>query len=452
MRINSYIILSIALLAAVGCRSTEEELLFDQTADERVAQATNDLRQKLAAPANGWVMRYRPVPESGTYNVLLNFDADGGVRIRTDFGVNDNEFYDQLNTYRIDNSLGLELIFETYSFFSYLFEQDGATFEAEYEFNFVNETPDGALVFSSKTDLTALTVLALEPAPDNAEALLGRELNANLETLSASLGVVSPVYRLDYAQLDLSLYLSLNTNLRTINFTYASSTTRGNQSLNFTSGYLAEGNQLVLAQPFQLGNFFGTEINISAITLNELVEAGTVESCGEAVAIQQYQGTIAESNTPIVMLPALFDPAGETFPDSVGTYLANPGDIYDNGVSVGARVRQDIDGMIGLVLYNFGGGDDPLVAVGFGIVSNDELVVPVRDYTPVYTGNQIEFNLEDEYRIIIGDTTATIQPVPMNDYLMNLTEGGQTRILQSGPGVYEFFNPCTGWSAILQKL
>ncbi len=152
------------------------------------------------------------------------------------------------------------------------------------------------------------------------------------------------------------------------------------------------------------------------------------------------------------MLPALFDPVGETFPDSVGTYLANPGDIYDNGVSVGARVRQDIDGMIGLVLYNFGGGDDPLVAVGFGIVSNDELVVPVRDYTPVYTGNQIEFNLEDEYRIIIGDTTATIQPVPMNDYLMNLTEGGQTRILQSGPGVYEFFNPCTGWSAILQKL
>ncbi len=217
MRTNRLFLISLALWTITSsCGNNDEELIFDKTADERVAEARADLQQKLTAPANGWIVRYQPVSESGAYNVLLNFDADGGLRIRTDFGANDNEFYDQANTYRVDNSLGLELIFESYSFFSYLFEQNQATFEAEYEFVYVNETPNGELVFTSKTDLsfTSSTIVVLEPAPDNAEQLLGRALNADLETLSSTLGVVSPVYRLSYLDRDLSLYLSLNTFLR----------------------------------------------------------------------------------------------------------------------------------------------------------------------------------------------------------------------------------------------
>lgn len=447
-----FMLCSALLLLSGACNNSDEELIFDKTADERAAAAINDLEQRLVAPPNGWIVRYQPVPESGAYNVLLNFGADGNVRIRTDFGVNDNEFYDQTVTYRVDNSLGLELIFETYSFFSYLFEQNQATFEAEYELNFANETPDGELIFSSKTDLTALTVLAFEPAPENAEALLGRELNANLEALSSSLGVISPVYRLNYANRDLSLYLSLDTDLRTLSFTYATSLAdEGGRAIDVTTGYVVQGNSLILGEPLT-GNFLGTEISILAINLDELVDGGTIEACGQPLVIQQYRGSVAESNDPVALLPTLFDPAGATFPNDAGTYLANPGDIYDNGVSVGARVREDIAGMIGLVLYNFGGGENPFVAVGFGIVANDELVVPVRDFAPVYTDNQIDFNLANNYSIVIGDTTALIDSVSMNSYLDNLTTGGRTRILQSGPGVYEMFNPCTGWSAVLQRL
>ena len=439
-------------MLTTACNENEDNLIFEKTADERVAEATAELKQRLVAPPNGWIVRYQPIPESGVYNVLLNFSEDGNVRIRTDFGANDNEFYDQNITYRIDNSLGLELIFENYSFFSFLFEQNAATLEAEYEFNYVNETPEGALVFSSKSDLSSLTILAFEQAQENAESLLGRALNANLETLSASLGVISPVYRLNYANRDLSLYLSFNSFLRTVSFTYATPLSgEGGQAIDFSTGYTVQGNSILLGESLA-GNFQGNEVNIPSITFSQLADAADIEACAQTIDIQQYQGNIGESNETVTLLPTLFDPAGAAFRSNAGTYLANPGDIYDNGESVGRRVTQDIEGMIGLVLYNFDREQDPFVALGFGIISNDELVVPARNFAPTYTDNQVEFNLETEYDIVIGDTTAVLDTIPMNSYINNLVEGGNTRILQSGPGIYEFYNPCTGWSAILRRL
>src|SRR5690606_3310169 len=102
--------------------------------------------------ANPWKMKYTPDETAGSFWVLLNFNDDNTVTIKSDLGANDGEFFEQTLTYRIDSSLGLELIFETYSFFSFLFELDQATFPAEYEFNYVNKTPDNALVFLSKSD------------------------------------------------------------------------------------------------------------------------------------------------------------------------------------------------------------------------------------------------------------------------------------------------------------
>lgn len=440
------------LLLASACSNNEEELLFDKPADERVAEAITTLEQKLTAPANGWILRYQPVEESGTYVVLLNFDQDGGLRIRTDFTVNDNEFYDQANTYRVDNSMGLELIFESYSFFSYLFEQNGASFLAEYEFDYINETPDGDLVFRSKSDPGIPTVLVLQPAPENAESLLGREINTNLDQLSQSLGVISPVYRLDYQNRDLSLFLSLNTLLRRINFTYASPASSNQVRLiNFSTGYTAQGNSLILDEPL-VDNYFGNDVNISAINFRALSDALDIEACDQVFDIQQYQATIAEGGNAVAMLPTLVDPGGSEFQNESGTYLANPGSIYRNGVSVGNQVTQDIEGMIGLVMYYFDNDESPFIALGFGLVQNDELVVPVRDFVPTYTNNQIEFSFDTDYEVVIGDTTAVLDTAAMNTYIRNITEGGRTRILQSNSSTYELYNPCTGWSAIMQRL
>ena len=442
-----------ALLSA--CGNNDDEPIFEKSADERVAEAVAGLEQKLTAPANGWIMRYQPVPESGIYNVLLNFDEEGGLRIRTDFGANDNEFYDQTNTFRVDNSLGLELVIESYSFFSYLFEQDGATFEAEYEFVFVNETPGGELVFTSKTDLsfTSSTIVVLEPAPDNAEALLGRSLNDNLRTLSETISLTAPVYRLNFPNRDLSLYLSLDADVRTVSFTYITTLSgEQGQPVSTTTGYTLQGNTMVLSEPLT-GTFSGAEVNLSAINFNELVDAPPLEVCDQTLPIRQYRGTVAETSEPVALLPTLFDPAGAAFENTSDIFIAGVGNILDNGDSAGEQIVEDIEGVSVLVLYYINNSQNSYLSLGYLIsLSEDNFTIPVKEFTPAYDGNQIQFNFDPEYSFANGDSTATLNTEAMDRYINNITEGGNTRIFQLTANTYEFFNPCTGWSVLLQRL
>ena len=445
--------LSLLLLVA-ACRSSEEELIFDKTADERVAEAIGNLKAQLVAPANGWVTRYQPNGESGAFTVLLNFGEDDNVRIRTDFGINDGEFYDQTVPYRIDNSLGLELIFETYSVFSFFFEVNRATYGGEFEFNYANETPDGALVFSSKNELSPpLTIMVLEPAPENAESLLGRQLSSDLATLSAGLGTISPVYRLAFANRDLSLYLSLDDFTRRISFTYATrSSGAGGQALTFSTGYTAQGNTLVLDEPLT-GNFLGNDITITAINLRALTDAPGIEACGRTFNIQQYEGTLVESGEPVALLPTLFDPAGANFEDVSNIFIAGPADIYNNGVSAAAQITQDIEGFDTFVIYHTNNDRGSFYAMGYLLVLPDNnFTIPVKEFVPTYEENQIQFAFVQTYMFTNGDTTATLNEPALDTYLNNLTQGDSARILQSGPNTYELFNPCTGWSVVLQGL
>lgn len=133
-----------SIIAMLTACKDDEVAIFEKTADERAAEAIASLKADLVAPANGWRIKYRPEAESGSFYVLLDFNEDNTVNIKSDLGYNDGEFFDETVTYRIDNSLGLELIIESYSFFSFLVEEGQAAFQAEYEFNFVNKTPDDA--------------------------------------------------------------------------------------------------------------------------------------------------------------------------------------------------------------------------------------------------------------------------------------------------------------------
>ena len=449
---NHLFSLAFAILLGVlsACGGNDEELIFDKSADERVAEATSTLEQKLAAPTNGWIMRYQPVPESGTYNVLLNFDQDGGVRIRTDFGANDNEFYDQRNTFRVDNSLGLELIVESYSFFSYLFERDNASFEAEYEFVYVNETPNGELVFTSKTDLsfTSSTIIVLEPAPDNAESLLGRSLNNNLDLLSETLALTSPVYRLNYANRDLSLYLSLDSDIRNVSFTYATTLSgeRG-QPVTFTTGYTIEGNSMILAEPLA-GNFSGNEITLSAINFSELVDAPGLLACNQTIPIQQYQGTTAEMNEAVALLPTFFDPAGASFRDDFTFFNSPLGFFFDNGTSVGQQMADEIPGVNSFQFYYIDDQDEPFIAMGYLILGeNDNATFALKDFTATVDDNRIQFEFADDYTLY-NDTTAMVNTEALDFYVNKLTENNEAYLFKLSENVFEMYNPCNGWSAL----
>ena len=188
----------IFIVVFTSCKD-DDIAVFEKTADERVNEAIETLKDDLTDPSNGWKIKYRPESESGSFYVFLKFNEDNTVRILSDLGANDGEFFDQTITYRIDNSLELELILESYCFFSFLFEQDAATFGAEYEFKFVNKTPDDALVFQSKTDVSNPTVLLFEEADANEpELLLGTEVSQNLNTMGEDLDNFSPSLKMTY--------------------------------------------------------------------------------------------------------------------------------------------------------------------------------------------------------------------------------------------------------------
>ncbi len=435
----------VMVMLYVSCQ--EDNSVFEKSADQRVAEAIDSLKSKLIAPPNGWVLQYRPEQASGSFIVLLKFDEDNNVNIRTDFGVNDGEFYDQTITYRIDNSLGLELILENYSFFSYLFEQEDATYLAEYEFNYVNET-NGALIFRSKTDYSSPTTLVFQPAAENDENMLGITLASNLNTLADNLDKVTSVFKLSYTNKDLAFYISFDEFRRTINFNYAgpASGLGNGQSLNFSTGYLIQGDSMIFNTPFS-GNILGQQVSISSIQLNELTNS-SLDACGEPIVINSIKGMIPSSNDAVALETTLFDPTGADFQEASNFFYSPVQLIFNNGTSAGEQIEQDITGALDMQLYYDDNLEDPFLALGFRIQNDNATNTwALRDFSPVIVGNQIQFEFAPNYTLY-GDTTVTVDEEKMNIYLNTLTEGGSTYIFKFSETIFEFYNPCNGWSFV----
>src|SRR5688572_11182883 len=234
MKKGLYIIVCF-IIGITSCDNNDDVAIFEKTADERVAEAIAALKDDLVDADNGWKIKYRPQEGAGSFYLLMTFRDDNTVTIKTDLGVNDGEFFEQTVTYRIDSSLGLELIIESYSFFSLLFEQDNASFLAEYEFNFINRTPDGALVFNSKTDPGTATILLFEVASETDDALLGTTLSTNLNILADDFNKFSSALKLTYQNKDLEFYMAVDNLKRIINITTAArkSNTGIRQNINF---------------------------------------------------------------------------------------------------------------------------------------------------------------------------------------------------------------------------
>jgi hypothetical protein len=436
------------LLTALASCKDEDVNVFDKSADERAAEAIASLKQELVAPADGWKIKYRPEAESGSFYVLMDFDENNKVTIKTDLGAENGEYFEQTITYRIDNSLGLELILENYSFFSFLFEQDQATFGAEYEFNYVNKTPDNALVFSSKTDEGVPTILLFEKASPTDDALLGVELSANLNALANDFKKFTSSLTLTYENKDLAMYISLDERRRTLTVTSASlkTNTQTVKDINFSTPYLIQGDSIVFDQPLQ-GSILGSSISIRSLQLNEISE-GSLAVCSDPIAIHSYSGVTSQGDN-VVLETGLVDVSGNSFAQLSDFYFSPLVYIFDNGTSVSDRITTDIAGAVEMHLYyGYEIGDGTLLyGIGFVIQNPDGTVTfALREFTPVLTDNNIVFNFEPEVSIFGDPTTANVNNV--NIYLDALTAGDKTYVFELNQGVYEFYNPCSGWSFV----
>lgn len=432
---------AIFFLLLVSCKD-DEQRIFETPADERAAAAIADLRSDLVRPQFGWKLKYQPESGSGSYWVLLKFEPNGEVRIQSDLPQNEGEFFDQIITYRIDSSLGLELIFESYSFFSYLFEQDQATFLAEYEFNYASKTPDDDLVFVSKTDPSPRTTVVLQEASEADAALPGQGISANLQKFPSSC-------RITYDARDAAVYLAFDNLRRVALFNYVSLKTDENsgQPVNVMTGYYLRGDSIVFETPLDV-NFNGSRILIKSLLLTEFGEV-PINICPEPSTAPIYDG-LTSLNEAITLETSLYDNGGAAFRTTAEIYGAPVDYLFnEDGMSMGAQVRTDIVGADFFLVYNNYQG---LNAMGFLVANPDgSSAIVVKEYTATYTGNVIELTFADEVSIFRAlDPRTNVENI--DTYLDLLTAGGKTYAYRVNNFFFELYNPCSGWRFYVQIL
>jgi hypothetical protein len=149
LKLISIIVVSVVMfLGVLSCTKNEVKPVFSQTITERTDAFKNKYLDILTTPENGWVCNYSPNKDSGTYTVLMNFKKTGAVAIKSDYktGTIDNTI-----TYRLDKTLKIELVLESFSVFHDIFEINNNNNKGEFVFNILSATND-EVVLESKLD------------------------------------------------------------------------------------------------------------------------------------------------------------------------------------------------------------------------------------------------------------------------------------------------------------
>lgn len=441
-------IIGIWVLLVVLTSCKDDINVFEKSADERAAEAIADLKRELSSPDQGWKLKYRPEDGSGSYNVLLTFDDDDQVTIKTDLGANNGEFFEQTTTYRVDNSLGLELIMESYCFFSYLFEQEQASFGAEYEFNYLRKNDNGSLVFESKSDPIDKTILVFEPASAADQTnLLGQALSLKLEQTTEDLETYTSSYKLTYEDRNVVFFVSIDDFRRTI--TFKSATRKDNTgftSVNFSTPYVIKKDSLVFDSPL-VRTILSNTISIKSIYFDDLSNS-TSNICPNPIELHAIDG-VTSANDDVRLETSLLDASGAQF-HLVDDFFVAPIDLFFvNRISQWPQIEEDIHGALALQLYYNNGG---FYALGF-VIQNDNgsITYALREFTPVLVNNKITFNFSPDVSIF-GEQNTDANVNNINIYLDLLTEGDNTFVFQYSPEIYEFHNPCNGVSVAFQRI
>jgi len=446
-----------------ACTDEEDNL---PSVEERSEEAIEELREELTEPTNGWKLEYSPTGGSGVFFMLLNFDDDGTVNIKSDVVDNDGEFVNQTIPYRIDNALGLELIFETYGVFHYLFELEQAQFGAEFEFLFV-EKDDGKLIFSSKTDFTDVTVLEFELASPSDDNLFSLEEAENLNVFDGLtpqiFGGAPPLQQLVFNDLNKSLFWSIDLTRRVIDFDLVGTGTTieeinanaDNLLLNHTTGYAFFDGSLVLLDPITFTHN-GDEVTIAEVSLSDFSMTGDSFCSLTADNTPVYEASIPGVGA-VTILKSLFNSSGTDFqPMTDQPYSVNVLFVFDeeaNSLFEEGIIGEKFPNATGFVFnYGYDSDEQPAYAVGFFIEdANGENQTYLREFDPTTTeGNKIEVNLTNNF--YYSDTPGVDDEQSLTEITDLIFEGGEMYIYNypvSGATVFRLFNPCNRHEAFL---
>ncbi|MEO9803109.1 MAG: DUF4302 domain-containing protein [Reichenbachiella sp.] len=395
-----------AFLFVTSCSNDLEKLTPPA---ERTAAAINDLENDLIAPANGWTLNYQPTEESGVYYMLLNFNDDGSVRIQSDVPGDNDYFFDQTVAYRIDSRLNLELIFETYGVFHYLFEQNSSTFGAEFEFYYLDRENENLRFLSKSDNLSDQTIISLVPAGASAANVFSRELSENLlayDTISSLFA--GSTQQIALTDQNISIFWSIDVAQRNLTIrgvaegltTMEVITNDNMQELDHTTGYGFFNGKLVLSEPISFSHA-GSNYTFSEITLSNFTETGEVFCTGGTTNSPIYTGSSAGLGNA-TLYKTLFDVKGTEFvPQSESPYSVNVFFVADaNGLSMSESENGSINKYFPEATgfgFNYGYVDtdaDPQPQNAVGLYYEDDAgnqKIALRKFDVVATtGNKLE--------------------------------------------------------------
>lgn len=448
-------------LFAFALTACDDEVADLPPFEERVATAINNLRTDLTAPPNGWRLAYQPTPESGTFLILLKFFPDGSVNIKSDVPDGNGKFYDQTITYRIDNALGLELIFETFGVFHHLFELEQATFGAEFEFLYKRKEGDN-LIFESLSDFTNPTILSFQPAGANDESEFARGISENLIKFKLAnpqiFGTIPPTQQIILNDRNISVFWTIDLDKRNLVAEFAGIGTTRDQVLannrvninQFSKFTYANGN-LVLDEPFSF-TLNGQRNNIQQIPLSDFSFTGP-ELCTSSVTTE---GPLFTGQSPslgsVTVVNSLLSNRGNEFDNFV--YSVNAQFIFDgsgNSLLEEGSIGQKLPNVSGFIFFygvELNDPNVPIYSVGF-IMEDGEIFV--RGFSPTSTAvNLVQITLLDQYYY------SATPPAGTEQSLMEITneifQGGEFYAFDlpvDGIKVFRLYNPCNQYEFFL---
>ncbi len=453
-----WIIYILPLFFLLSCRENDDDI---DSVEKRVQEAIDGLFDDLNEPSNGWKVVYTPTETSGGFFMLLDFALDGTVRVRSDVAANEGEFLDHSMSYRVDNSMRLELIFETYGIFHYLFELDQTTFGAEFEFNY-NGKEEGNLIFVSKTDGGSNpTTLTFEPASSNDVNLLATSVSINLDKfkgLSPQIfGAEPPIQQVYLDNSGVSFFWTIDLDKRIAEADFAGTGTTFEEiydngsgiNLNFSSGFSYSGDQLILQNPLTM-TVGGNDITISTMTYSIFDESGGGSLCPASSEVTPtYTGT-AGSNGTFLASKTLFDRSGETFnANDDGVYSVSIPFIFDDSLQslsdVGV-INEFIPNAVGFIMtYGFNSETIPAYSIGFITEDGDSTDIILREFEPTTsTGNQVDIVFTNDF-YQSDDMMSSQDSTNMIEVTETIFSGGRVYAYDfpiQGLQVYRLFNPC----------
>lgn len=457
--VKKYFILLVISLASYACQEDDRNL---PTVETRVQAAIDNLRDQLTSPANGWKLNYQPTSGSGTFLMILDFQEDGTVQISSDLAANDGEFYEQTITYRIDAGLSLELIFETYAVFHYLFELDNASYGAEFEFLFEEEN-GGNLYFSSKSDVSEVSTIVFEPAGSEDLNAFSREIAENFDAYSGLsprlFGGASPTQQLYLADRNLSVFWQIDLVKRTVFFdlagfggTIGEVVSGDYTSLQQESGYSFRDGKMVFDQPVQIPNG-GQTLTLNEIALGDFSQNGEPLCPTGTENTPVYTCTVSGAGTGSLR-KNLFSSGGLGF-EPGWAYTVNIPFVFDadlNSLAETGSIAEKLPGATGFIMtYGFEDDSIPANSVGFIMETADgRSELYLRSFLPSPIGNSLGMSLTESYYY-----TATATPEE-EQALAEITDeifaGGVVyayELAVSGLTAFQFYNPCNAYEFVL---